>query len=191
VLDIDNKGGRNGFGGLEQLGRAGLLRGALAIVGTPSGGRHIWFKGTDQGNRANIGGVPIDFRGKGGYVLVPPSVINGRAYTLLDWRSGVDGPGAGTIDMDAVTRLLTPRRSAPAAPRAAGGGDVVSLAGWLAKQQEGGRNAALYWAARRAVEAAAGDADFDLLADAALTAGLGEREVWATIGSARRTGGAR
>ena len=62
-------------------------------------------------------------------------------------------------------------------------GDIGRLAAWVAAQPEGNRNAGLYWAACRAVEA---DVDPGELAAAAVQAGLSETEALRTIGSARR-----
>lgn len=191
VLDVDNKSHGNGFGALERVKRAGLLGGALATVNTPSSGVHIYFQGTEQGNQANIGGQPLDFRGRGGYVLAPPSMVNGKPYSLVDWRSSVDGADVSTVDMAAVTELLTPRRSALAMRPSGSSTDASALPGWVAALPEGNRNAGLYWAACRLREIRAGDAEFALIAEAAMSAGLDEREVWATINSARRIGGAR
>ena len=61
-----------------------------------------------------------------------------------------------------------------------------TLARWLARQREGNRNAGLYWAANRALEADPA-ADLSPLADAARQAGLGDREITRTLDSARRT----
>jgi hypothetical protein len=69
---------------------------------------------------------------------------------------------------------------------------LEGLARTVAEAREGGRNAALYWAACRAFEhVAAGELDerhaLDELSMAALATGLGGGEIRATIGSAERT----
>jgi hypothetical protein len=57
---------------------------ALAKVNTPRpGGMHIYVPATGDGNRAGI--VPgIDYRGRGGYVVAPPSVITEEAAKRYD-----------------------------------------------------------------------------------------------------------
>ena len=60
------------------------------------------------------------------------------------------------------------------------------LARWVARQSEGNRNAGLYWAANRALDANPA-ADLSPLAAAARQAGLGEPEITRTLDSARRT----
>ena len=61
---------------------------------------------------------------------------------------------------------------------------------WVAAQPEGNRNAGLFWAANRALEADPA-ADLSLLATAARQAGLGDQEIKRTLDSARRTGHGR
>jgi hypothetical protein len=61
---------------------------------------------------------------------------------------------------------------------------------WVAAQKEGNRNAGLFWAANRALEADRA-ADLSELAAAARQAGLSEPEVSRTLNSARRTGQVR
>ena len=175
ALDVDVHPGGSGFEAYNRLKRAGLLAGAKAIIRTPSGGLHVYFDGTDQAN----GRLPrhhLDFRGRGGYVLVPPSVVDGRAYELVDKRAA-----SGRLDWQQVRALLAPPRSAVPRPT---GGDIGHLARWVAGLPEGNRNDGLFWAACRAVEA--GAADLGALADAAVSAGLTEREAWQTITSAER-----
>ena len=96
---------------------------------------------------------------------------------------------SGTLDWAAVTALLEPRRQ-PRRPGRAPGRDLNHLARWVASQAEGNRNAGLYWAANRALEADPG-ADLGPLAAAARQAGLGEREITRTLDSARKGGRAR
>lgn len=51
------------------------------FVRTPSGGVHVWFKGKRPSSVRIAPG--IDTRGEGGYVLLPPSIVNGREYVFL------------------------------------------------------------------------------------------------------------
>lgn len=175
ALDVDVHGDGNGFGALNQVKRAGLISGAKAIIRTPSGGLHIYFEGTGQAS-GRLPGHHLDFRGRGGYVLVPPSVIDGRPYRLIEKRAG-----SGRLDWHAVKALLDPPR--PPSPRSSGG-DIGHLARWVAGLAEGNRNDGLFWAACRAVEA--GATDLGVLAEAAIGTGLSEREAWQTITSAER-----
>jgi Bifunctional DNA primase/polymerase, N-terminal len=179
VLDVDVKDGGAAWAAYNRLKQAGLLAGASALVRTRSGGLHLYFAGTGQGNAAHIGGVPLDFRGTGGYVLAPPSEVDGGRYQIIEHRSAT-----GTFSLDAARRLLEPPRPPrPRTPPATG--DVGKLAVWVENLEQGNRNAGLYWAACRAAEAGhAGE--LDALAEAALRAGLPEDEARRTIASAER-----
>jgi Bifunctional DNA primase/polymerase, N-terminal len=186
VLDVDQHGpAGNGFAALERLRRAGLLDSAGACVRTPRGGLHIYFAGSSQRN-GHLVGQHIDFRSAGGYILAPPSRVDGRPYRLM---KALDGQGG--LDWSEVTGLLQPRRQ-PDRPesRHAMSSDVDRLARWVARQGEGNRNAALFWAASRALEADRA-ADLSSLADAARHAGLAEPEITRTLDSARKTREAR
>ena len=66
-------------------------------------------------------------------------------------------------------------------------GQPAGSAGWVASQAEGNRNAGLFWAANRALDADPA-ADLGPLAAAARQVGLGDREITRTLDSARRTG---
>jgi len=184
VLDIDTRGpAGSGYPALARLRAAGLLAGASGQVRTPSGGLHVYF----QGSRQRTGHLPashVDFLAAGGYVLVPPSQIGGRPY-----QAERNPSGHGQLDWHAATRLLEPsrglQRSARRPPQAAGG-QVSTLARWVAAQREGNRNAGLYWAANRALEADHA-ADLSPLAAAARQAGLDDPEITRTLNSARRT----
>ena len=79
-------------------------------------------------------------------------------------------------------------RPAPAAPRPRPGPEPPGPVG--RSQAEGNRNAGLFWAANRALDADPA-ADLSPLAAAARQAGLGEREIARTLESARKTGQAR
>jgi bifunctional DNA primase/polymerase-like protein len=186
VLDVDEHGeAGNGYAAFRQLREAGLLDGASAYVRTPSGGLHAYFTGTGQRN-GHLPAHHLDFRSNGGYVLTPPSQIDGKHYQLVKTPNG-----RGGLDWDAVTRHLQPQYESqrPRYPQA-GSQDLNHLAWWVASQPEGNRNAGLFWAANRALD---GDpaADLSPLAAAARHAGLGEREITRTLDSARNGGRSR
>src|SRR5579872_1373641 len=101
VLDVDDHGpGGNGYAAFRQLKRAGLLDGASTYVSTPHRGLHVYFAGSGQHN-GHLPAHHLDFRSRGGYVLTPPSRVNGRPYQLVLQPGGHDG-----LDWQAVTRLL-------------------------------------------------------------------------------------
>jgi hypothetical protein len=57
-------------------------------VKTISGGHHYFFQWTEEmRNDAKIEGQPIDFRGDGGYVVLPPSGIGEQKYT---WEKTIE-----------------------------------------------------------------------------------------------------
>ena len=152
---------------------------------TPSGGLHAYFTGSHQRN-GHLPAHHLDFRSAGGYVLTPPSQIDGQPYQLISQPGGQGG-----LDWAAVTRLLQPQRQPllpqPPQPEAPGH-DIGHLARWVAAQAEGNRNAGLFWAANRALDADPA-ADLSPLADAARQAGLPDPEITRTLNSARRTSG--
>lgn len=86
VVDVDPlpDGARNEFASdLEQLSDLLVSAGTM----TPRGGQHFWFRQPDGIEMRNTTGkiAPgVDTRATGGYVLVPPSVINGTgAYHFM------------------------------------------------------------------------------------------------------------
>jgi hypothetical protein len=186
VLDVDQHSpAGNGYTAMARIRRAGLLDGASAWVRTPSGGVHAYFTGTTQ----HCGHLPahhLDFLSAGGYILAPPSQIDGHHYQLLTTTGR-----HGHLDWAAVTRMLQPGRPHQRPePRPAPGRDLGHLARWVTAQPEGNRNAGLYWAANRALEADPA-ADLSPLAAAARQAGLPDTEITRTLDSARRTSQAR
>jgi hypothetical protein len=183
VLDIDDHGpAGNGYPALAALRRASLLDSVSAYVRTPSSGLHAYFTGSAQHN-GHLPAHHLDFRSRGGYVLAPPSRVDGKPYQLI---GELDADGG--LDWATVTRLLEPQRQITRPqPRPGPGRDLSHLAGWVAGQAEGNRNAGLFWAANRALDS---DPAVDLspLAAAARQAGLGEREITRTLDSARTSG---
>lgn len=181
VLDVEgpDKPAGCGFPALNRLQRAGLCAGAEMLVTTPSRGVHLYYSGTGQ----RCGSLPahhVDLKATGGYVLAAPSVVAGKPYIVEERRDD----SAGRLDWSSVTALLAPppirRIGRPYITGRIGG--IKWLADWLARQPDGNRNKALFWAACRAVEA--GD-DPDALTDAAASIGLTPLAIRATIESAR------
>jgi hypothetical protein len=187
VLDVDQHGpAGNGFGAFNRLRRARLLDGASAYVRTPSGGLHAYFTGSGQRN-GHLPAHHIDFRSTGGYILTPPSQVQGRPYQLIKTLDRSSELAWATVtqllEPPGLTRHLTPRQ-------AVDGGEVDRLASWVARQQQGNRNAGLFWAANRALEADYA-ADLTPLAVAARQAGLDDQEITRTLDSAHKTGSSR
>ncbi len=192
VVDVDVRPSGSGMPTLRRADAAGLLDGWACRVTTPSGGQHLYFntEPSRQQRSWTSAGTHIDFRGDGGYVLVPPSAVDTPAGPD-SYRLCATGTGSGRVDAGRLRRFLTP----PAGPSPPPSGPARSsrarwegLATWVATRPEGTRNASLFWAACRVAEAGAAETPVMLLLrDAALRSGLGEREVTATIRSASHT----
>ena len=120
--------------------RAGQPWPVTYTVQTPSGGWHLYYiapTGRAIGNRPL--GPLIDVRGggesNGGYVIGPGSVLNGRAYEVVDGQDPQPLPAW-------IADLLDPRRGQsapgawPASPRGiCTGGCAASWTGWQAPGQ--------------------------------------------------------
>ena len=156
-------------------------QGASGYIRTPSGGLHAYFTGSAQRN-GHLPTQHLDFRSAGGYVLAPPSQVRGKPYQRIRTLDGQAG-----LDWQAVIRLLEPdRQYQQPATRPLPDYGITRLVRWVAAQREGNRNAGLFWAANRALDADPA-ADLNELAAAARQAGLPEQEITRTLNSARRT----
>jgi Bifunctional DNA primase/polymerase, N-terminal len=148
VLDVDVRGpAGSGFAAYHTLKREGLLDGAGTVVATPGGGLHVYFAGSSQGS----GRLPqhyLDFKASGGYVLAPPSQVNGGPYHFISRQAA-----SGVLDWAAAVSLLAPGRHRLAPPSHLAPSDLGRLASWVERLGEGNRNRGLFWAACRAVEA--------------------------------------
>lgn len=115
VVDLDTAkdGSVSGSHTLAHLeAQAGESLPATWTVGTPSGGRHLYYRqpeGRNLGNTAGRLGPGIDTRGVGGYVVAPPTPTGTGDYWLVDDPAPAELPGW-------FLELLTPTRR----PRAAG-----------------------------------------------------------------------
>lgn len=69
------------------------------IVKTPKG-EHWWYEGSLPGTQSRLA-PGIDTRGQGGYALLPPSIVNGKPYTLSDDRAPAPLPQWVSNDLQA------------------------------------------------------------------------------------------
>jgi hypothetical protein len=54
------------------------------VARTPRGGTHLFFRSSGERTTAKLGGQPIDVRGLGGFLVVPPSArADGRRYEFI------------------------------------------------------------------------------------------------------------
>jgi Bifunctional DNA primase/polymerase, N-terminal len=110
VLDVDDHGpAGNGYAAFARLSKASLLDGAARFVRTPHSGLHAYFTGTGQRN-GHLPAHHLDFRSRGGYVVAPPSRVDGKPYEVI---RTVNADGA--LNWATVTALLEPIIS-PAGP---------------------------------------------------------------------------
>lgn len=192
VVDIDTHSDGSGFPALQRARSEGLIKEWCALVRTPSGGLHLYFT-SDALREQNSWQAPkahVDFRGTGGYVLVPPSRVTQpdgetRPYQL---RSNI-AVGVVPVDADRLRNFLDPRPMRPSRDGASTTreSDVQRLSRWVSALGEGERNRGLFWAACRLAENRTSAADaFAELGPAAEHTGLGTREITTTIRSAYR-----
>jgi hypothetical protein len=110
ALDID---GLAGLAVLRQHVPTASLRHPGPLVATGGGGWHSWFAPTGLGNRPPRGLAHIDWRGRGGCVLAPPSRhASGGTYR---WLVGLDAAPLPEVPA-ALRALLDPDPSTPARP---------------------------------------------------------------------------
>ncbi len=191
VVDVDRKPAGSGFGAFERARRAGLVDGWAALVRTPSGGMHAYYPADPDRPQPSweAAKAHVDFRGTGGYVIVPPSMVevadDRRApYALIGGPRGSASP----VDAGALRDLIAPQPAPVSYRRGANApADAERLAGWVAARAEGERNRGLFWAACRMAEAGVSpEATHGALGPAAERAGLPPREIAVTIRSAYR-----
>jgi hypothetical protein len=197
ALDIDGPAGLAALGELQQaVGQR--LPGPL--VATGGGGWHHWFAPTGLGNRPPRGLAHIDWRGRGGCVLAPPSRhISGRTY---QWRRDLDQAPLPEVPA-ALRMLLDPEPPPPTQPTRTAGPDMAGhpygrrvLAAELAalgRATPGQRNRTLNHTAFKVYRYVAGgildEEDVTLaFTTAARALGLSAAETARTLASARTAG---
>jgi hypothetical protein len=191
VVDVDVHLGGSGYPAFERARSAGFVEGWAWLVRTPSTGLHAYFLRASMTEQRSwqVPGRHVDFRGDGGYIVLPPSRVaqpDGalREYELIAVAQHQPRP----VDAAGLRTFLDPPRPIRApANMPAVGARPDRLAAWVATRPEGARNHGLFWAACRMAEDGHGfHAASTLLGDAACSAGLTEREALTTIRSAYR-----
>jgi len=206
VLDIDGEEGMAAVnsavpwnGGAWDGGPTGndTIDGPTVITGR---GHHVYVAATGQGNKAGL--LPhVDWRGKGGYVVAPPSIhASGRCYEWFPgWGLDQEIAPAPAWLLELLTKPATfapsqgtcqPQRDGSAYGRAA----LEQEVGRVLLSREGERNHALNRAsfavgqliAGREIDDAYGAVE--ALRRAGEAVGLGHEEVVATIGSGVESG---
>ena len=190
--------------GLDQLGMLSMQYSSIPETYwqvTPSGGVHFFFR-CDYTNDPLPSTVQrlaarVDTRGVGGYVAIPPSVIDGDTYEagVEDWQRAIrdlrptprwikDLLAAMQRKPDevavrrAMLKTLGDREKAQA---------VARIVEWLARVKEGERNNSLYWAACEIRDLGVDqESALRALLHACALNGLPEREATATVASAYR-----
>lgn len=197
AVDIDPRNGG------DQSIRAIAAKGYSFPTGprqrTGNGGFHLLYRHEASiSNSQNKLGPGIDIKSTGGYIVGAPSWTgpstggSGGSYV---WEvSPFDVPPPPLPMWMATALRPRPRRTQPGPETR--GGEFEALAHFVATSSPGERNNRLHWAACRAAEMVlAGRISTDYaggrLVAAATTAGLDEREVVRTIGSALRKAGQR
>jgi hypothetical protein len=184
ALDIDVKDDAPGLESFGKIRALGFLSGGFAVQSTPTGGKHVLFAAGGGGNHASAK-TGLDFRGRGGYIVGAPSIVDAGQYAW-DFTNG--GRYGATFDWDGALAYLDPERygtrPAPAAvPTGENRGALDGLVRFVSAAAPGERNHSLYWAASRAHEKGLDTAP--LLA-AARQIGLSVKEATQTIASAAR-----
>lgn len=184
VVDVDVKDGARGVESHASLRSAGLLRGKIAVALTPSGGWHLYFEGSVQGNGV-VRGYGIDFRSTGGYVVAPGSVTPGGAYR---WYQVPTLASGSTVDFAVLREHLkpSPPPRSPLRPPRLLDESLDGLTAWVAAQSRGNRQSGLHWACCKALESGHRPEELAVLADAARGAGLADVDVRKAVGSACR-----
>src|SRR5690606_3530722 len=112
VVDVDVHGTHDGYEALVRGARGGLEDGYVAAVELASGGLHLSFpaRGNTDQRSWQSARAGIDFRGDGGYIILPPSVrtIDGEArrYKTLRLAHGSGHP----LDAQRLRDFLDPPR---------------------------------------------------------------------------------
>lgn len=178
VLDIDPRNGGS-YEALEAMTPEPLPETLEVHSGRGDGGRHLYFQRPKKIERFTGSRLPdgIDLK-VNGYLIMPPSPHpdTGKPYRWI--RRPVAAMPAPLI----AKLIPAPRRMREPGETLT---DPSRLAFTVASAAAGERNSILYWAACRAAEENASDTVYEALIDAAVAAGLSQKEAERTVESAR------
>jgi len=177
VLDIDDTALA------DQLADDVPLRAETTMIRTPRGGLHIYAIETNAESRNDSFDVPGrhigDLRANGGYVLVPPSSINGREYSILSNTSILSVPDAHewvvgllkAYDIEVPDQLREP----------------LNIAQAVDEMHEGNRNDSLFRTLSKLRGAGLNKEELETFAyQTGRGAGLEDREIETILGSVLR-----
>jgi hypothetical protein len=195
VLDVD---GPLGATSIRDFAAEHALRGTGPLVRTGSGGWHYLVAPTGLGNPSPRGLDHVDWRGRGGYVVAPPSMHHsGARYRFIrNLARPLPEVPAPLLDRLLPTRQITAHGQVADGQllghpygRVALEAECAQLAALSPDSKR--RNSTLYLAGLRLHSLAAGGVLDPTEVDQRLTAaaasnGLGIREIQRTIDSARR-----
>ncbi|HEY9565177.1 MAG TPA: bifunctional DNA primase/polymerase [Nocardioides sp.] len=191
VVDVDVHPSGNGYAAIRSARSSGLLGDPAWMVKTPSSGLHLCFLHAEDASQPSwqVPRKHVDFRGDGGYVVLPPSHVTQDDNTIGEYEvTDIATHQPDSVDAGALRRFLDP----PSPTRSPADLPIVGtrpdrLAAWVASLSEGERNHGLFWASCRMAEAGERfDVAADVLGGAAQQAGLSDRESLTTIQSAYR-----
>ena len=101
VVDIDAPSAAHKYDGAASLRSAGIELPATLEAVTPHNGRHLYYGSITplSADRvkccANVNGLEgVDTRGAGGYIVAPPSTIDGKPYAFVNERKLETYPAA-------------------------------------------------------------------------------------------------
>jgi hypothetical protein len=186
VIDLDPRNGSD-----ESVARLASRKQTFTptvTARTANGGTHFYYAFEPAlKNSKSVLAPGIDVKTTGGYVVAPPSELEGgRRYSWANSPLGEHLPRLPRWALEALKPKPKPvivfnRDTAPK--------DIGPLVEFVSKASEGERNKSLFWAACRAAESG----QLDIAAEAALStaaqaAGLDRESAEKTIGSARKKG---
>jgi hypothetical protein len=118
VLDVDGPAGAQA---IRALAATHGLVSSGPLVRTGGGGWHFYLAPTGLGNASPAGLAHVDWRGRGGYVVAPPSRhASGHPYQWTPGRD-LDSP-PGLVPAVLLERLQPRQRQRPTSTRPAPGG---------------------------------------------------------------------
>ena len=149
ALDPDVKGKQNGIEALRALEEVHGALPATFTIGTPSGGRHLYFTSPEPVSNSR-GALPkgVDVRGLGGYVLAPGALVDGKPYEIIEAANPAPAPAwllAMLRKPSTRAEQAAPAITAPSAEARA----VHYLTNEAPQGQAGGRNDTGYKVAAR------------------------------------------